>query len=169
MKINLVTWNVRGLNSTSSRNLVKCSLQKWKADVYCFQETKVSKDVEGIAKQLWSCRWMRCGYIEANGSSGGILVMWDSRIWVGTMMEIGQHSITYKFVSVQNSFTWYLTGVYAPHTRGEKLECWEEIAAMKELCEGPWISCGDFNTVRYIEKEEDAIGSQMLCLISLSG
>uniref|UniRef100_A0A0V0H1E2 Putative ovule protein n=1 Tax=Solanum chacoense TaxID=4108 RepID=A0A0V0H1E2_SOLCH len=67
------------------------------------------------------------------------------------MMEVGQY-FTYKFVSVQNSFTWYLTGLYAPHTRGEKLECWEEIAAIKELCEGPWISHGDFNTVRFMKE-----------------
>lgn len=36
------------------------------------------------------------------------------------MMEGGQY-FTSKFVSVQNSFTWYLTGLYAPHTRGQKL------------------------------------------------
>lgn len=44
---------------------------KWRVDVYCFQETKVSKDAEVIAKQLWSGRWMRCEYIEADGSSRG--------------------------------------------------------------------------------------------------
>uniref|UniRef100_A0A0V0GM78 Putative ovule protein n=1 Tax=Solanum chacoense TaxID=4108 RepID=A0A0V0GM78_SOLCH len=42
-------------------------------------------------------------------------------------------------------FVWFLTGVYAPHTRTEKLERWEEIAAVRELCGGPWITCGDFN------------------------
>ncbi|WMV51646.1 hypothetical protein MTR67_045031 [Solanum verrucosum] len=41
-----------------------------------------------------------------------------------------------------------MDGVYAPHTRAEKLECWEEIAAVRELCGGPWVTCGDFNTVR---------------------
>lgn len=29
-------------------------------------------------------------------------------------------------------------------------ECWEEIAAMIELSEGPWVTGGDFNTVRHI-------------------
>ncbi|WMV48294.1 hypothetical protein MTR67_041679 [Solanum verrucosum] len=60
-------------------------------------ETKISKDVDRIAKQLWASRWM---------------------------------------------------SVYAPHTRTKKLECWDEIAAVRELSGGPWVTCGDFNTVR---------------------
>lgn len=87
MKVKLITWNVREINRISSRNLVKSSLQTWKADVYCLQETKVNKDVEGIAKQFWVYRWMRCGYIEADRSSGGILIMGDCRMWVGSLME----------------------------------------------------------------------------------
>ncbi|WMV51804.1 hypothetical protein MTR67_045189 [Solanum verrucosum] len=36
------------------------------------------------------------------------------------------------------------------HTRAEKLECWEEIVAVRELCGGHWDTCGDFKTVRTI-------------------
>lgn len=61
---------------------------------------------------------------------------------------MGQHFITYEFVLTQNSFTWYLTGVYALYTREEKLICWEKISAVKEICGGPWVACGDFNTIR---------------------
>jgi len=133
MNIKLITWNVRGLNNTTNKKLVKTCLQKWKADVVCLQETKVNKGIEGIAYQIWSSRWMRLGYIEGDGSKGGILIMWDSRVWTGTKVEEGTYSITCKFESTQNYFSWYFTGVYAPHTRKEKLECWEEMAAMKEL------------------------------------
>ncbi|KAG5575495.1 hypothetical protein H5410_055629 [Solanum commersonii] len=148
MKVNLITWNVRGLNNQNKRTMVKSLMKKWKADAYCLQETKISKDLEAMAKQLWSCRWMKCGYLEAEGSCGGILLLWDSRIWSGTLVETGQYSITYEFVSTQIFFTWYLTGMYAPHTRIEKLICWEELAAVRTVCEGPWITCGDFNTNR---------------------
>lgn len=75
MNIKRITWNVRGLNNNTNKNLVKTCLQKWKADVVCLQETKVNKGIEGIAYQLWSCRWMKLGFIEADGSKGGILLM----------------------------------------------------------------------------------------------
>lgn len=31
------------------------------------QATKISKEVEVMAKQLWSSRWMKCAYLEAEG------------------------------------------------------------------------------------------------------
>jgi len=150
MKVKILTWNVRGLNNEASKNLVKTCLQKWKADVICLQETKVNKGVERVAFQLWPSRWMRCGFMVADGSKGGILLMWDSRVWKGSKVEEGNFSITYKFEALQDSFCWTFTGVYAPHTRKEKLECWEEMAAMKGLSEGPWVTGGDFNTVRHM-------------------
>lgn len=52
MKVNIITWNVRGLNNTENRNLSRTALQKWKADFYCFQETKINKNVEEVAKSL---------------------------------------------------------------------------------------------------------------------
>ncbi|KAG5577642.1 hypothetical protein H5410_057776 [Solanum commersonii] len=56
---------------------------------------------------------------------------------------------------MQDSFSWFLIGVYAPHIRSEKLECWEEVTAV-QLCGGPWVVCGDFNTVRTGRKESAA-------------
>lgn len=152
MKVKLITWNVRGLNNQNSRVLIRNLLHKWRADVYCLQETKINNNIEEIAKQLGSCRWMRCGYLEADGSKGGILIMWDSKVWSGVQIEVSQHSVTYEFKSTQNSFTWYFTGVYAPHTRGEKLLCWEELAVVRQLCDGPWVTGGDFNTNRKMEE-----------------
>lgn len=69
---------------------------------------------------------------------------------MGTKVEEGTYSITYKFESTHNYFSWYFIGVYAPHRRNEKLECWEEMAAMKELCGRLWVTGGDFNTVRHM-------------------
>ncbi|KAK6803376.1 hypothetical protein RDI58_001160 [Solanum bulbocastanum] len=81
-------------------------------------------------------------------------MMWDSRSWTGTLVEAGQYSITYEFVSTHNLYTWYLTGVYAPHTRDEKLNCWEELAAVRTICDGPWVTCGDFITNRTMEERK---------------
>lgn len=43
MKVNIVSWNVKGLNDPSKRLKIKNMMNKWRADVYCFQESKSMK------------------------------------------------------------------------------------------------------------------------------
>lgn len=39
MKINLMSWNVRGLNNKGKRKVVKSLTHNWNADIICLQET----------------------------------------------------------------------------------------------------------------------------------
>lgn len=156
MNVKVITWNVRGLNRAPKRNLVKSLIHKWKADVYCLQETKLDEDVELYAKQLWECRWMRCGFREAEGSKGGIIMLWDSRVWTGNLIAKGSYSIFYNFVAAQHSFSWNFTCLYAPHTRPERQSCWEEISTIRGLWEGPWVVCGDFNINRFMVERRNS-------------
>lgn len=48
----------------------------------------------------------------------------------GKLCGGGAVSYFYKFEAIQDLFCWFLTDVYAPHTRSEKQECWEELAAV---------------------------------------
>ncbi|KAG5596519.1 hypothetical protein H5410_037751 [Solanum commersonii] len=68
--------------------------------------------------------------IRHDGSSGGILIMWDSRVWMGSCVEEGKYSITYKFEIVHDGFVGFF------------LALWEEIAAIRELCGGPRVTWG---------------------------
>lgn len=61
-------------------------MQKWKADVYYFQETNINKEVEAMSKQLWFYRWMKCGYLKAESIFGGFLMIWDKKSWRGTLV-----------------------------------------------------------------------------------
>lgn len=72
IKLNILLCNVRGNNMISTRSMLKRSLCRWRVDICLFQQTKINKDVDKIAKQLWTSRLMRFGYIEADGSSGGL-------------------------------------------------------------------------------------------------
>jgi exonuclease III len=42
MKLCLLSWNVRGLNSSHKRELIRYWLRKWNCDVVCLQETKLA-------------------------------------------------------------------------------------------------------------------------------
>ncbi|KAG5631014.1 hypothetical protein H5410_002731 [Solanum commersonii] len=52
MKLNIVSWNVRGMNSATKRVVLKNILNTWKADVVCFQETKVEGEITDIIREF---------------------------------------------------------------------------------------------------------------------
>jgi len=54
MTVKIITWNVRGLNQANKRCVIKNLIHEWKADVYCFQETKIEGDISNIVKDLWA-------------------------------------------------------------------------------------------------------------------
>ncbi|KAG5575491.1 hypothetical protein H5410_055625 [Solanum commersonii] len=75
--------------------------------------------------------------------------MWDKRRWDGEVCSVGAFSVSVCFSGKNLDFKWHLTSVYAPNDRAEKEETWWEQGAARGLFTGPWVLCGDFNTVRY--------------------
>ena len=47
--------------------------------------------------QLWGRRWIKMACLEASGTRGGIMMLWDSRIWKGGIPDIGAYTVTCKF------------------------------------------------------------------------
>lgn len=57
--------------------------------------------------------------------------------------------LTFRFEGLEQDMTWYLIAIYANCKRVERRELWWELAAIRSLCDGPWVLCGDFNITRY--------------------
>lgn len=143
MKIHIISWNVRGLNDIDKRRVIKSLIHDWRADIYCFQETKMEGDYGEVVKHLFSNRWADYVGLEANGRSGGILIMWDKRVWAGELIHFGVSSISCKLCSTVDDCSWVLTGVYAPNCRKErKKELWLELAGTTGACDGAWVVWG---------------------------
>jgi len=157
MQFKLVSWNVRGLNSRDKRRVVKNIMGDWKADIICLQETKLQGDLTGLVMQIWGGRWIKMACLEASGTRGGIMMLWDSRIWKGEVLEIGTYTLTCKFESQVQDFSCHITGVYAPNCYVERRLVWEEIGSIRGLIEGPWAVCGDFKEARYVSEKRNCI------------
>lgn len=65
------------------------------------------------------------------------------------VIATGEYYITLKFSLRDQNFTLHLTGVYGPYTRHEKKDLLRELAVIRGICPGPWVTCGDFNTTRF--------------------
>nr|XP_033515727.1 exodeoxyribonuclease-like [Nicotiana tomentosiformis] len=155
MKINLITWNVRGLNDKKKREIIKSQVLNWKTNIICLHETKLEGEIKEIVSQIWGGRWVMYACLEASGTRWGILLLWDCRVWKGEMLQIGAYTLTCKFEALLQNFHCLITGVYAPNCRIERRIVWREIGAVRGLMEGPWVVCGDFNVTKYPSKKRD--------------
>ncbi|WMV41821.1 hypothetical protein MTR67_035206 [Solanum verrucosum] len=129
---NIVSWNVRGLNDPRKRLLIKNMLHIWRADVYCFQESKLRGDIRETIKELWANRRVKFAQLEARGPKGGIIILWGSSIWEGEVCAVGAYCITIRFLGKTQDFSWHLSGVYGPNDREERKEVWWGAGSSKE-------------------------------------
>lgn len=66
--LKIVSWNVKGLNCSRKRKLVRNMIQNWKADVVCLQETKLKGNILEIIKEVWGNKGAEHVPLEASGT-----------------------------------------------------------------------------------------------------
>jgi hypothetical protein len=114
MQLKIITWNVRGLNDLNKRLWVWHLLRSWKADIICLQETKLDLITKGLVRNIWGIHHMDWLYLSFMGASGGILLMWDTRVVEKIEDAVGVFSVSCKFRSMINCQEWAFSGVYGP-------------------------------------------------------
>ncbi len=87
----------------------------------------------------------KCQYISASGASGGIVTCWHSGDFACCEVLVRDFSPTLRFMHRANGFSFAITNVYGPPTWDGKAAFCTELRALKALCAGPWVMCGDFN------------------------
>ncbi|PHT30775.1 hypothetical protein T459_35718 [Capsicum annuum] len=102
-----------------------------------------------LFKEVWHNRWMGEFHLDAVGRSGRKVVIWDKRQWKWELIGIVGQMLTHKLVGIGQNITWFLSVVYADCSRVIRKELWEELATIRNSCDGPWVVSGDFNTTRY--------------------
>ena len=147
MKLKLFSWNVRGANNSDKRNIIRNFIRSQRVDLVCLQETKFQEMSEADARSLGVGRLAEWRVVEAEGTTGGILVFWDKRKLEVMEVEIGHFSVTCIFKNTEDGFQWAFTGVYGPVERNKSELFWEELGSVKGSWEGPWCIGGDFNMV----------------------
>jgi exonuclease III len=131
------------------RSQIKNALKLWKGEVICLQETKLENIGRSVVRSLWSNRFADWKYLESEGASGGVLIMWDKRVAEVQDCVKGQFSISCRFKNVQDQFEWAFSGVYGPNVDADRFILWEELAGVRSWWGVPWCIGGDFNVVRF--------------------
>ena len=149
MKIKILSWNVRGANNAEKRKLMKAYLRRKKVNLVYFQETKLKEVTCGIIRSLAVGRFVEWVASNAKGASGGILILWDSRVLQLIEVEESSYSLSGKFQNIEDDFTWIFSGVYGPTSNENRELLCEELGAIRGLWGEPWCIGGDFNVIRF--------------------
>ena len=111
---NVLCWNVRGLNSAARQRAVREKIDESHCSVICLQETKCSTIDCSFVKSFCPRRFDQFAFVPSNGASRGILTIWNSAVFHGTLVESQQFGLIIKFISRLNSESWSLVNVYGP-------------------------------------------------------
>lgn len=144
----IITWNVRGLSSAPKRALMKGLITSCNPDFVILTETKLEIVNRFIIKSLWSSISIAWAFCKANGSSGGIIIMWDSVVHEAVEAVEGFFSLSIN-LKCSDGFIWWLTGIYGPASRRRRGDFWMELNTLKTICGNNWLLGGDFNVYRW--------------------
>ncbi len=149
MKLCILSWNVRGLNNPQKRDQVKFWLMQWKCDIVCLQESKLDTLDRGIICSLWGNPYVDWVSLNAVGTAGGVLLLWDKRAVEKFDVFVGRFSVSCLWRGVCDGFTWVGTGIYSPTCDVIRRDVWVELRYIRLRWDHPWCLLGDFNVIRF--------------------
>jgi hypothetical protein len=145
-------------------------LRDWKLDIVCLQETKLQIMSCNIVRSLWgwshvdwcclgaytlavSFRLCLGAYILAesclvmlsSGPTGGILIMWDTRVVEKVDVCVGAYTLAVSFRNVVDLSIWAFARVYGLNLDRDRRLLWEELVGVLSRWNIPWCIEGDFN------------------------
>jgi exonuclease III len=140
--------NVRGLNSEERQLDVRAKIEESQCSIICLQETKMEFFYHRIIKKFCPKHFDNFVYSPSVGASGGIIVLWNSSIFAGALVEIQRFSVVVNFTSKHNADSWTLVTVYGPCKGIERDNFISWLYNLSIPVDSHWLLLGDFNFTR---------------------
>jgi exonuclease III len=144
-----LVWNVRGLNDDDRKTTVSATIASSSCHIACLQESKLQNIDASTAALIGGFRLKGYAQLPANGSRGGILVLWDDNLVRATDVSVGVYciSLTISLIHANANTSFRLTSVYGPTKHNRKEEFFAELLAHKPPLGTRWTANGDFNQI----------------------
>lgn len=134
MHLEVLCWNVRGLNQRARRDMVRETISTTLCHIACLQETKLSEIDQFMAAYLGGHRLDDYIFKLAGGLSGtrgGILLMWNTNHVKLTNLVIGEFHITAMVIMQETTYNFTLSVVYGPSRASRKANFLTELQSQK--------------------------------------
>lgn len=109
MDLKVITWNCRGLSTSSTMDRIQDFMKTSKPDFNCLVETKtIIPRIHRFCTNLNRC-WDWAA-IPSNGFFGGIIIFWNRSICFITPVAVNRSAL--HLVVSSNDNSWILTSIY---------------------------------------------------------
>ncbi|XP_016185434.1 uncharacterized protein LOC107627082 [Arachis ipaensis] len=155
--MSFASWNVRGLAGIGKLSMIKAFRKKFNLHMLGLVETKKEMVNRFDVMQLWGNDGAGWEFVEAEGASGGLLLMWDTTVFKLSNCYKGGRWLCVDGVMLKNNFRCAFCLVYGEHDRESKLVMWEELSFLSGLCQVPLCFLGDFNEIVQVEERRGSM------------
>lgn len=145
--IDILCWNVRGLNNAARCLTVHEVIKATPCHLVCIQETKLHSIDLSLPTFLGGYKFDCFAYKPAQGTRGGILLLWNNSTTHVSDQEIGRYSLSAMIRSQHNDSAFKLTTVYGPSRTAEKDNFLQHLRSLKPDNDTRWLLLGDFNLI----------------------
>jgi exonuclease III len=151
--MNLFIWNVKGLNHPSKQKEVQRFVRSKKIGLVCLVETKLKEANAGAISSTLFPDW-EFSYNYEHHYLGRIWLCWSREDFVVTILHKSDQCITCIVHSIKEKVCWHQTYVYCSNNPIERRILWQHLLSIKlRMVAGPWLLCGDFKSVRFLEEK----------------
>ena len=147
--LSILCWNVRGLNCPNRRATVHETIAASSCHLVCIQDSKLQNVDPFVATYLGGQRLKNFAQRPADGTKGGILLLWDESTVSVTDVQMGVYFLSAS-VALKNTSdpkTFKLTTVYGPTRSNNKDAFFLELSSQKPPPGTRWLVNGDFNQI----------------------
>jgi hypothetical protein len=99
---NILCCNIRGINSMVKSDASRNKIDECGYAIICLQETKWEIFDISFIRSFALNRFDQFDFIPSMGAPGGLLVLWNSALFTGSVLEKNPFNITISFTSTQN-------------------------------------------------------------------
>lgn len=141
---NIFVWNCRGAGSVSFMKHFLYFVKMFSPSIVILLETSVPGNcIEKILKRTALSKFTTA---EANGSAGGISVIWDdTEVTVEPISWDDQ--VVQLLIKQDDHPLWFLSAIYASPKPNFRTHMWHYLRCIGTGLNLPWLLTGDFNQV----------------------
>ena len=107
-------WNIRGINSQEKWDAIADKIKESACHVLCLQETKRETFDAFYIKKFCPRSLDKFAFSPSIGASGGLLTVWNSSLFDGTVVQANSYAITIKLICRFVNTCMHISNKYGP-------------------------------------------------------